>query len=109
MPSVPILSHAAQAMNPQVLVGRDLNRGLDMACLILTSGAGRASSDLNENGRFLTWEVRGGDRDQEVGGQESGVNMLLFWVLACLVSDEVRSDMLATFDTLPRREAFMRQ
>lgn len=46
-------------MNPHVLVGRDLNRGLDMACLILTSGAGRASSDLNEKDRFLAAEVRG--------------------------------------------------
>lgn len=58
VPSVPILSQTAQAMNPQKLVGRDINRGLVVACLILTTATARASSDGTEKDRFLTCEVR---------------------------------------------------
>lgn len=41
------------------MVGRDINRGLVVACLILTTAVTRASSDLDEKDRFLTWLVRG--------------------------------------------------
>ena len=61
VPSVPILCHVAcskavtsQSMIPQNWVGRDINRGLAVACLILTRQTVRASSDGQEKDEFVT-------------------------------------------------------
>jgi hypothetical protein len=76
VPSVPILSHGACAfagtslrtrsnqpsMIPQNWVGRDINRGLAVACLILTRQTVRASSDEQEKDEFVTRVPRCGFR-----------------------------------------------
>ena len=49
-------------MIPQYWGGRDINRGLAVACLILTRQTVGASSDEQEKDRFVTREFRGGFR-----------------------------------------------
>ncbi len=56
-PRRPLMSSTSLGDESTLLVGRDINRGLVVACLILTTASARASSDRIERDKFLTCGV----------------------------------------------------